>query len=362
MASFMGKIVLGDGTLKVVVDCCPYDVTKEHYCYGQLYDAVKSNDADKFLEFIHVVPVVESVVVDGVEKKTGIEFVDGEVYYEGKPINHVLGTTIKKLREDGFDFEPMLKFLALLLENPSRRSVEELYRFLESNGLTITEDGHFLAYKSVRSDYKDKYSGQFDNSVGAVMEVPRNQVDDDFRHECSHGFHVGGLAYSGPQGWYHNSGDKVLIVKVNPKDVVSVPADHNSQKVRVCRYEVVGEYKAPLQTAVYTGEVNGDYANPVATTCERFVADDELDISEVFIGEGYKFTYKGKSRYLLVEDIGEHTVMGVLLAPEEYEGQYRSFKMNEMSKIYEYNVEDYEEEDWDDDEDVEEEEGEDHYW
>ena len=39
---------------------------------------------------------------------------------------------------------------------------------------------------------------------------------------------------------------KVVIVKVNPKDVVSVPHDCNCQKLRTCAYTVVAEHIGTL--------------------------------------------------------------------------------------------------------------------
>jgi hypothetical protein len=36
-------------------------------------------------------------------------------------------------------------------------------------------------------------------------------------------------------------GDRTVIVKINPADVVSIPSDYNDAKGRACRYEVVGE-------------------------------------------------------------------------------------------------------------------------
>jgi len=33
-----------------------------------------------------------------------------------------------------------------------------------------------------------------------------------------------------------------VLVKVNPKDVVSVPVDYNNTKMRVCRYEVISVF------------------------------------------------------------------------------------------------------------------------
>jgi hypothetical protein len=41
-----------------------------------------------------------------------------------------------------------------------------------------------------------------------------------------------------------------MICKVDPADVVSVPLDESHQKVRCCKYEVVGEYDGDLLPAV----------------------------------------------------------------------------------------------------------------
>ena len=173
-----------------------------------------------------------------------------KILFNGMQVHNVVADRIVQLSDAGLPFMPAVRFLENLLQNPSKRAVDELYAFLEHKGLPLTDDGHFLAYKSVRADYKDKYSGKIDNSVGKIVEVPRNTVDDNREHECSHGLHVGALAYSGPNGWYHSAGDNVVIVKVNPRDAVSVPRDHSAQKLRVCRYEVIsdfkGAYEAPL--------------------------------------------------------------------------------------------------------------------
>ena len=33
-----------------------------------------------------------------------------------------------------------------------------------------------------------------------------------------------------------------MILKINPRDVVSIPTDYNNSKGRTCRYEVIGEH------------------------------------------------------------------------------------------------------------------------
>jgi hypothetical protein len=204
----------------------------------------------------------------------------GEVYFNDKPLHNVVTERILGLMREGFPFEPMLRFLENLMTNPSERAIKELYDFLANRGLPITEDGCFLAYKSVKSDYYDKYSGRFLNKPGAVLEMPRKDVDEDANQTCSVGFHVGALDYSGPGGWYNSSNDKVIVVKVNPRDAVSVPADHNAQKLRVCRYEVLYDYAGVLEASVYsqTGKV-AEYDNTV-----DYSEEDDLTPYE----EGYK--------------------------------------------------------------------------
>ena len=100
--------------------------------------------------------------------------------------------------------------------------------------MPITPDGNFLAYKGVRDDYTDWYSGKFANDVGAVLEMPRNGVCDDAQQGCSFGFHAGTYEYAQNYG----SGGHLLMVEISPADVVSVPNDCNCQKLRTCKYQV----------------------------------------------------------------------------------------------------------------------------
>jgi hypothetical protein len=157
----------------------------------------------------------------------------------------------------GLPFQPLVNFLDNLMENPSMQSQTELYDFLEHQYLPITEDGHFLAYKAVRNDYMDKYAGTFDNRVGSICEMRRAKVDDNRGVGCSQGLHAGALNYVASYGSV-DSGDKIVIVKINPKDVVSVPNDCNCEKLRTCRYEVVGEYQGELLKPLYKSEFSED--------------------------------------------------------------------------------------------------------
>jgi hypothetical protein len=164
----------------------------------------------------------------------GLRLVDGQVVTsDGEALPTELNARILEFRREGLPFEHLLKFWENLKSNPSFRSREQLFKFLEHNGHPLTEDGCFIAYRGVTSDFKDKHTGKFDNSPGAICEMPRTQVDDDPTRTCSAGLHVAAWEYAS------GFGETKIEVKVNPKDVVAVPVDYNGQKMRVCRFEVI---------------------------------------------------------------------------------------------------------------------------
>ena len=82
----------------------------------------------------------------------------------------------------------------------------------------------------------DVYTGTIDNRVGNVVSMPRNQVDDLSERTCSHGLHVCSIGYL-----THYTGERLVAVKVNPRDIVSIPKDYENSKMRVCEYTVVQE-------------------------------------------------------------------------------------------------------------------------
>ena len=142
------------------------------------------------------------------------------------------------------------------MQNPSKRAVDELFDFMDAGEMPITEDGHFLAYKNVRSTYMDIHSGTFRNQIGDVCEMPRNRVCDNKDQTCSAGLHFCSINYL--PNFADSDGGKTMIVKINPKDLVSVPTDYANTKGRCCRYEVVAEYKEDWRSKIQKGESGWD--------------------------------------------------------------------------------------------------------
>ena len=232
--------ILQGSNVTVVIDGKPHTISKTHVTYQKVVDAIKAQDWDTVKNIIDPVKVVLNYGAGNISVK------GEQLFWKGQPFAGVLASRMIAMLQDGFTIEPMVLFMHNLMKNPSKRSVDELYGFLEKNSLPITPDGYFLAYKKVRKDFKDIHSGTMDNSPGTVVEMERNQVDDNKDQTCSTGLHFCGLSYLDHFG---GNDSRVVIVKIDPADVVSIPSDYNGAKGRACRYEVIGEMGVKAEDA-----------------------------------------------------------------------------------------------------------------
>ena len=240
-----------DGNLTVILKNKAHQVIPDHTNYKLILEALPTATEDELLELIDI----EKAVVTFSQGQVSIQ--NGKVMFEGEEVHGSISKRIIEFMSKGLPFEPLVKFLENLMENPSMQSQQELYDFLEHENLPITEDGCFLAYKAVNSDFKDKWKGTFDNKVGQVCEMRRAKVDDNRGRGCSAGLHAGALNYVATYGSV-DDGDNIVIVKINPEDVVSVPSDCNCEKLRTCKYEVVGLYQGELPKPLYKAEFEAD--------------------------------------------------------------------------------------------------------
>lgn len=190
-----------------------------------------------------------------------VSVANGHVYFDGDEVNNALTNQIIKFLEEGEDFRHLISFYENIAANPSEHSREQLFTWLQQGDFTITQDGHFLAYKGVRKDTDgtmtsishgkaivngEVHSGAIPNAVGDVVEMPRSEVVFDPGTHCSVGLHAGNWSYA--SGFAQGA---VLNVKINPRDVVSVPNDHHYAKLRTCRYEVLEIVEQKYDGALY---------------------------------------------------------------------------------------------------------------
>lgn len=254
----MYPYIIQGNNIVVVLNNKSYTISKTHITYNQVLEAIKKDDWKTVQEVIEPRKML-------VQYSNGnVSIVSDSVMWQGKVMHSSLAMRMLSMLQEGFNIDPMVKFMHNLMQNPSYRAINELYGFLEKNNLPITPDGHFLAFKKVRGNYFDVHSGTMDNSVGKIVEMPRGEVCDDKDLTCSAGLHFCSQSYL-----QHFGGERIVIVKINPADVVSIPSDYNDAKGRACKYEVVGE----LEDTSNAG-IEGTFTSVVD---DRFEAAIEAD-------------------------------------------------------------------------------------
>ncbi len=259
--------------LTVIVDNEYFTIGKENPSFDAAVQALRDKNIEVLIDSIKPIHAVEKVV----QTLGYVRIENDNVYYHDEILHGVLVNRILEYARDGIDNTGLIMFLENLMQNPSRTAVNELFEWMEASETPcpITEDGHFLAYKKVDHNFKDLYSHSLDYSVGNIVEVPRNQVDDNRDNTCSNGLHFCSLSYL-PLYWAE--GYPVIIVKINPASVVSFPLDCSLAKGRTCRMEVIGVHKGsqtePAWTTGYAQTAENRTAGPNQTVYN--VADVEM--------------------------------------------------------------------------------------
>lgn len=277
--------ILQGNNVTVVIGNKPHTISRTHITYQKVVDAIKQGDWQKVADLVEPKKVVLNY------GKGNVSVQGDQLFWKGKPMHNALATRMIAMLQDEFPIEPLVNFMENLMTNPSKQAVNELYGFLEKNNLPITPDGHFLAYKRVRSNYFDCHTGTMDNSPGKIVEMERNEVDDNRNNTCSSGLHFCSESYLKSFG-----GDRTVIVKINPRDVVSIPSDYNDAKGRACRYEVVGEVGVnPDDAQEFTQPVqananNNTYKPAPKTGSTAFYRG----YTDAYEGKDYSNTYRGR--------------------------------------------------------------------
>lgn len=251
---------LTNDTITVIWEGKTYTVRKDAANFKLLRQALMSEDWEAVPNRLTPTKGIQ----DWAKGKFQVAY--GVLTYDGQPIPSQLNQRISSMAAAGEDPTPLFKFWEKLQKNPSMRSVEQLWPFLMHKGIPLTKDGNFLAYKGVRSDFKDAHSNTYDNSPGNIHEMPRNKISDDPKEACHEGFHVGALEYA------RSFSQRVVVCEVDPADVVCIPYDHSHQKMRVCKYKVVGNHNGShLPSTSFEEPVDDD---------TEFEGDDADDSTE----------------------------------------------------------------------------------
>lgn len=275
-------VLLGSQGVRVVPD--------SHANFGEIRSALVLGDTALDESEVYDLADASAKVIATLQRLSERVTIKGDtIYFDGDEMETRLTRHIvDMIREDDVNYQGYVFFLENVQANPSKASRKALFKFLDKHDLVITEDGCFIGYKGINDDGKSSTAGREDvtvtlpdgtvevhkgripNPAGAVIEMPRSLVDDDRGVACSVGLHVGSFTYA--KGF----ATKLLTVKVNPRDVVSVPSDSNDEKIRTHRYTVLTENEQKVQ-------VEGtSYVTPV---------DDYLDDEDDYTYDDEPYTY-----------------------------------------------------------------------
>jgi hypothetical protein len=234
--------------LTAFIDGEMYTADQTHPNFNRIVDAVRAGDENAASLFDPGKTAAERF--ERLSERVSVK--NGSIYFDNEQVSNALTTKVVDFMNEGIeDFGPLVNFFEKIMTNENSHSRDQLFRWLEPRRFTITPDGNFLAYKGVRTvpsengtEYQSistgraisdgiEYNGPIPNPVGAVVEMPRSEVQHDPTVGCHTGLHAGTYSYA--SGFSQGA---VLMVEINPRDVVSVPTDCNSEKLRVCRYVV----------------------------------------------------------------------------------------------------------------------------
>lgn len=238
------SLMIGESAVTVAYDGKLETIREGDHRFDAVLQSIREGKTDDLPDLLNPYKAFDNI--------EGVELIEGQIYIHDKKIPEVLTDRVLNFKRKNLPFEPLLKFSEKLMKNPSFNSQQMLYKFLEHNGHPITKDGNFIAYKKVRTDFKDCHTGTMDNSIGVTVEMNRDEVDDNPNNTCSSGLHVAAYKYAKDFSSGH-----MVEVEIDPKDVVAVPNDYNGEKMRVCKYVVKAICESKLEDVdLYEEELN----------------------------------------------------------------------------------------------------------
>lgn len=298
--------------LTVFIKGRPYSIDSSHPNWDHMNKMVRGEISPApDHEIIHLMNVRASV-----EKKLKdygrIKVGDDQIIIDGIPTHNYSTRRILDMLREGLDITPWINFLDRCLNNPSKSIFDELYQWMEAGNLPVTPDGYFLAYKKVRDDLCSYHVSPDGTHLQHVLNqritMPRYQVDDVRENTCSTGLHFCSWDYL--KSYYGHEG-KVLLLRIDPADVVSIPVDYNFTKGRACAYtpikilddEAVAHVfngRGPLDGQYVYDDEDDDDVHPPRTVIK--VRDDYIyDLTDITPGKLYIVQPNGE----FIDDVGD---------------------------------------------------------
>ncbi len=281
---FIPHLILPTAVVVTSNDGSPISIDNKHPNYDTVVTMLTTSTVSSYDELMDLMQPVREYR-KALSTSAFYENDTGDVCIDINGYPFVLPATLQhevsRIHRASGNLKPLEAFVARLAANPDKDVHDQLYSFISACGLTLTEDGYFLAYKKIRDDYLDIYTGTMDNSPGETLEMPRFAVEKNPNRTCSDGLHFAAWGYLRHYG--ASEGTRIVILKIDPADVVSIPFDYNNMKGRACKYKVLKEIEVPEElksTPVWSDDEDYDDGDYDDYDDEEFDDDEELSYDD----------------------------------------------------------------------------------
>lgn len=281
------QYIMADGGLTVFVKGKNKFIANDHPKLKNILDLIRNDGTEEELSDLLEYNPLQVTGTDG------LVYENNSVYYIDKDgekweLPSRLQNEVRMRNTHTLPLQPIVNFCERLFKNKSYDARKRLFSFLDNEGLPITEDGCFLAYKGVREDLYDRYTGTIHYEIGKTVRMKRELVDDNPLNPCSAGLHVGSFEYS-------TYGPVCLIMKIDPEHVVTVP-ESESTKMRCCEVTVVDRFSAKL------GSFYDSHGKQLEVATPSSYIDSEFVHANIGVIKFVDDT-DGRTRYIRVENV-----------------------------------------------------------
>lgn len=165
--------IMQGNNICIVIDNIPYNINDTHMGYQDIKNAIKNGDWDKIKSLVDVKQLIADF------SKGNVSVYGDTLFWKKEEMHGCIVARFIQMHKEGFPVDSLIAFMDNMMSNSSSSAIKELYDFIEKGNLPITPDGCFLAYKRIKADYTDCYTGVVLNKPAALLTTLDKQMLDE---------------------------------------------------------------------------------------------------------------------------------------------------------------------------------------
>lgn len=248
------------------------NISKQVPYYNELISNIGIMEQQEILDYLQSKLPIKITGVDLLQaiSKDSVFITDKQIFLNGVPVNIIheelvddvlsIYNILMQTNKAKTNFKHLEPFIRKVMQNSFITDKKQLADYLANDDFEITEDGYLLAYKSVQSNLTSHYDGKTKHDVGTIVEV--KNYDCNANNLCSTGLHFATKSYISRMYDYDDS--IIVLVKIDPADIIAIPKEADNTKGRCIKYEVVEVFSlqkklSETKTQIIANEVETRY-------------------------------------------------------------------------------------------------------